>query len=164
MPIYDLPMGWIVLLNILLWLVIHLGMSYVAQRLPDSWFEQDNLWYQARRFESIRFYERRLKIKTWKKYLPDGARLFQGGFEKRNLQERSLPYYRTFVRETRRAEFAHLIQILPVALFVLFNPPWAMAVLLVYSLAMNLPCMITQRYNRLRFTRLIEKSKQKTAA
>jgi glycosyl-4,4'-diaponeurosporenoate acyltransferase len=163
MPLFVLPLGWIVLLNVVAWLIIHLGMSYLAQRMPDAWFERDRGWYKARRFESVHFYERVLLVKRWKQYLPDGARLFAGGFPKKSLQERSMDYYHTFLRETRRAEFAHLLQIAPVVFFVLFNPPWAMAILVVYALAMNLPCLITQRYNRLRFARLISKAKQKTA-
>ena len=39
--------------------------------------------------------------------------------------------------------------------FFLWNPWWADLVMVAYALAANLPCILAQRYNRLRFQRLL---------
>ena len=40
-------------------------------------------------------------------------------------------------------------------LFFLWNPWWADLIMLTYALMANLPCIFAQRYNRLRFQRLL---------
>ena len=40
-------------------------------------------------------------------------------------------------------------------LFFLWNRPWVGGLMVAYGILGNLPCILVQRYNRLRLTRLI---------
>lgn len=40
-----------------------------------------------------------------------------------------------------------------VPLFFLWNPWWADLVIVAYAIAANVPCIVAQRYNRVRFQR-----------
>jgi len=54
-----------------------------------------------------------------------------------------------------RAEFAHWLTMAGAPVFLLWNECWAELIMIVYALAVNLPCIIAQRYNRSRLRRLI---------
>ncbi len=150
----ELPMAWIVILNVTLWPLIQLGLAWGFLRLPVAWFNppRAGLW-----FETTTFYERWLGIKCWKDRLPDGARWFGGGFATRELAAIDAAYLRRFIRETWRGELCHGCAFLFVPLFCLWNPWWGDLVIVAYALAANAPCLIAQRYNRLRLRRLLAK-------
>ncbi len=151
MPI-ELPILWIIVLNVAGWLVIQLGLAWAFTRIPVSWFNPGG----ARAWErSGRFYERVFGIKSWKDRLPDAARWFGGGFAKGTLTGTKADYLRRFIRETWRGELCHCFALGCTPLFFLWNPWWGDAVILVYAVAANLPCIVVQRYNRLRLGRLL---------
>lgn len=146
----------IVVVNILVWLVIHLGMAWAGTRLPARLFSPRHWLYRARGWErGGRLYEQRLGIKRWKDRLPDGAALFAGGFRKAVLETKSPDYMQRFERETCRGEAVHWVVIVSSGFFFLWNPLWAGWVMIVYAVAANLPCILVQRYNRLRLARVI---------
>ncbi len=94
-------------------------------------------------------------MRSWKRLLPDGAP-WLGGFAKAGLQRRDRDYLETFRTESCRGEAAHLAQIPGVLATLAWNPwPVAASVIVVYALLSNLPCMIVQRYTRLRLNRLL---------
>ena len=70
------------------------------------------------------------------------------GFRKQ-LAAASREHLERFRVATVRAELAHLVMLAHAPLFVLFNPPWAAAVMVAFGALVNLPCMVTQRYNRI---------------
>jgi glycosyl-4,4'-diaponeurosporenoate acyltransferase len=154
----DLPPAWLIVINILAWLVIHLGVAWAGTRLPARWFRPGDWWYRERAWErGGRFYERAAGIRRWKDRLPDGAALFAGGFRKASLRAVTPEYLERFARETCRGEAVHAVVLLGAGLFFLWNPPWAGWVMVAYALLANLPCMLAQRYNRLRLRRLRER-------
>ncbi|MBN2576764.1 MAG: hypothetical protein JXP73_19530, partial [Deltaproteobacteria bacterium] len=59
--------------------------------------------------------------------------------------------------ETVRAELAHLVMLAHAPLFLLINPPWAAAVMVAFGALVNLPCMVTQRYNRILLDRKLRR-------
>ena len=145
----ELPAGWAVLLNAAAWLAIHFGVSWFSNRLPLSWFDPDGWLYRTRRWErGGRIYERVFRIRAWKRHLPDGAAAFRTGFRKRRMTGRSPQYCRTFVRETCRAELYHWLVFALVPLFFLWNPWWVAWPMVPYAIAVNLPCIVAQRFNR----------------
>ena len=153
----ELPPIWIALLNGLGIPVAHLGLSWLATRLPADWFTHDRIPFRRLPGESPKTYERCLKIRRWKRWLPDAAPWF-GGFAKRTITATDPAYFRTFIRETRRGEAAHLAQLVVISGFSLWTPwPWAL-VILAWALASNLPCLALQRYNRLRFLKHIREA------
>ena len=151
MPI-ELPIGWVVVLNVVGWPLIQFGLAWCFTRMPVTWFNPGS----ARAWEQGgRFYERFLAIKQWKDWLPDAARWFRGGFAKRSMAGTNADYLRCFIRETWRGELCHWSAIAFAPVFFLWNPWWADLVMVAYALAANLPCILAQRYNRARFQRLL---------
>jgi glycosyl-4,4'-diaponeurosporenoate acyltransferase len=151
----ELSAGWLVALDAGAWLVIHLGVSFFASRLPLSWFDPDGWPYRTRDWEhGGRVYDRVFLIRAWKRLLPDGAALFRAGFRKRRMSGRSPQYCRTFARETCRAELCHWLAFALVPAFFLWNPSYVAWLMVPYALASNLPCIVAQRFNRPRLVAL----------
>ncbi|KAA6456645.1 glycosyl-4,4'-diaponeurosporenoate acyltransferase [Acidobacteria bacterium AB60] len=141
--------------NLLGWPAIQLGISFAALRLPTRIFAGDSWLTTLRGWERDgTFYRNRLAIRSWKSRLPDGAS-WLGGFGKKKLRQRDRSYLERFLVETRRAEWAHWCMISCLPLFFLWNPPWARLVMTLYALASNLPCILTQRYNRIVLERAV---------
>jgi len=151
MPI-ELPVVWIIFLNVAGWFVIQLGMAWMFTRMPAKWFHPgpERTWEK-----NGRFYERIFAIKQWKDQLPDAARWFNGGFAKGTLSARESEYLARFIRETRRGELCHWLAIGCAPAFLIWNPWWGELIIIAYALAANLPCIIVQRYNRIRFVRIL---------
>lgn len=149
MRLVHFPTHITILLDVLAWFIIHLSVSYLGVWLPDRWFAQDKGIYRLRGWEREgAVYRDLLRIRTWKKWLPDGGGFFPQGFGKRKLQSKDRCYLDRFILETRRAELTHWLQILPVGFFFLWNEWWVGILMVVYALSVNLPCIIAQRYNR----------------
>ena len=147
----ELPTWAIVLLNCAGWPLIQLGLAWGFTRMPERWFHAPGTlpgeeWLHRRVF----------LVKRWKDRLPDAAAWFSGGFAKRALRGKDPAYLCRFIRETWRGELCHWCALAFVPLFFLWNPSWADAVIVAYALAANLPCILTQRYNRIRLRRLLE--------
>jgi glycosyl-4,4'-diaponeurosporenoate acyltransferase len=49
----------------------------------------------------------------------------------------------------------HWLAILPFRVFGFFTPPIVILYMLIYALAINMPCIIAQRYNRPRIVRIV---------
>jgi glycosyl-4,4'-diaponeurosporenoate acyltransferase len=154
----ELPIVWIVLLNVLAWLVIQLGLAWMMIGTPANRFNPRSslarLWSWER---SGRGYEKFLAIKRWKDRLPDAAGWFKGGFPKANLHAHTPDFLELFLRETWRGELTHWLALLTLPLFAIWNPGWGVAVNAAYAVALNVPCILAQRYNRGRFLRVLER-------
>jgi glycosyl-4,4'-diaponeurosporenoate acyltransferase len=151
MPI-ELPLIWIAILNITLWPVIQMTLAWGFMRMPAAWFDVPDRGFHL---ETRLFYERWFGVKHWKDRLPDGARWFGGGFVKNELLTTDAAYLERFIRETRRGELCHGCALLFVPIFFLWNPWWGNLVIVAYAIIANLPCVIAQRYNRLRLRHLL---------
>ena len=151
MPI-ELPIAWVVVLNVAGWPVIQFSLAWLFTRMPVAWF---NPPAPLTREPRGRIYERLLAVKRWKDRLPDAARWFGGGFAKGSLRATDPDYLRRFLRETWRGELCHWVALAFAPLFFLWNPWWADTVMVAYAVAANLPCILVQRYNRARFHRLL---------
>ncbi|HOY58603.1 MAG TPA: glycosyl-4,4'-diaponeurosporenoate acyltransferase [Verrucomicrobiota bacterium] len=151
MPI-ELPIGWVIVLNVAGWPAIQIGLAWAFTRMPAAWFNTRNPrgWE-----EGGRVYERIFAVKRWKDRLPDGARWFGGGFAKGRLRSADPGHLRRFVRETWRGELCHWAALAFVPVFFLWNPWWANLVIVAYAAAANVPCIVAQRYNRARFQRAL---------
>lgn len=145
----------LVLVNIVAWGVIHASTGYLVHRLPARLFLRDSWLTRPRRVEGDgRLYVRVLRIKRWKHLLPEAGAVFAGGFDKKRLTSRSEDHLTTYLRETRRAELGHWLAAAGAPLFFLWNPAWIGAVMVVYAVVANGPCVASQRYNRLRLARI----------
>jgi len=150
----EFPIALVITLNIAGWPVIQLGLAWAFTRMPVTWFNPGvaHAWEQGGRF-----YERFLGIKHWKDWLPDAARWFSGGFAKGGLADTRPDYLHRFIRETWRGELCHWCALGCAPVFFLWNPWWADLIMVGYGLLANLPCILAQRYNRLRLRRLLSR-------
>jgi len=154
----HLPSMPTILLDIAAWMIIHVGVSYLITHISLSSFDTGLWLYKQRKWEKDgKIYVKILRLKKWKKKLPDGAALFKKGFKKKHLNGLDGVYLDDFIRETCRAELTHWIMLLFSLVFFIWNPWWVGIVMIVYAILVNLPCIIIQRYNRIRLKRVYSK-------
>ena len=135
---------------------VHAVSGYAAHRLSPTWLERDRRLFAERAWEQGgRFYSRRLRIRRWKRLLPEAGDVFAGGFNKARLTSRRSDFLERYVRETRRAELAHWLMLAVMPAFFFWNPWYAGVLFQVYGVAVNVPCIASQRYNRARLVRVL---------
>jgi glycosyl-4,4'-diaponeurosporenoate acyltransferase len=157
----ELAPGAAVLVDCAAWAVIGTATGYAWHRMPADRLAQDGRLTRPRRFEQGgRWYERRLHIRTWKRYLPEAGGFFRGGYSKRHLRSRSTDELERFRIETRRAELTHWWVMAWIPLFWIWNPPPLFVAMVVYALVANAPCTAAQRYNRSRLDRMLERRRR----
>jgi glycosyl-4,4'-diaponeurosporenoate acyltransferase len=154
----DLPTLPTILLDVAVWMIIHVGVSYLMTHIPLNSFGAGSWLYKQRKWEKGgKIYIGIFKVKKWKKRLPEGAALFKKGFKKKQLEGVGSNYLDNFIKETCRAELTHWIMMLISPVFFIWNPWYVGIVMIVYALSVNLPCILTQRYNRIRLIRVFSK-------
>ena len=116
---------------------------------PQSWLYRQRIWERGGKT-----YKARLKVKKWKRLLPAVAVVVKVGFRKKHLGNADAAYVRRFILETCRAEFTHWVIFLFSLIFFLWNDWWIGLIMVAYGLATNMPCIVTQRYNRMRLERM----------
>jgi glycosyl-4,4'-diaponeurosporenoate acyltransferase len=142
------------------WAGLSVGAGYLCHRLPARWLAGDRVPFRLLGLERDgRWYERRLRIKRWKDRVPEAGDVFRGGFSKRAVRARDPAHLARFVVETRRAELTHWLLLAAAPFFFLWNPWWLGAVMVVYALVANVPCLVIQRYNRVRLVRVLAAAK-----
>lgn len=158
MQILFLPIGWTVALCFGGWFLIQLAAAHVCLKLPKEVLSPHRFLFRERAWEQGgRIYKRLFRVNRWKQLLPDGAAVIRSGFRKKRLTDFSRENLDRFLVESCRAELTHLLAILPFWVFGFIGPPRVIVYMLLYALAVNLPCIIVQRYNRPRVCSLMEK-------
>lgn len=148
----------ILTLNVLGWPAIHLALARYFLSLPDAYFAQDSWLTRERSFEqSGTLYRRVFAVQQWKGLLPDGAP-WLGGRAKKRVATRQVQGLKIFLIETRRAEVSHWCMLLCTPIFYLWNPAWACALITLYGLSANLPCILVQRANRIKVAHILRAS------
>ena len=162
MPIIKLTNTALILVDIFVWFVLHMGISIALLKVPLSFFEKNNsLFYSYSWEKNGIFWQTHFHVRSWKDRLPDGATLFKLGFKKKNLTEANDSYFNKFILESKRAELNHWLLLLPAPFFFLWNPPWAGWLIICYALIANCPFIIIQRYNRPRLEKIRLKRKER---
>lgn len=148
-----------ILLFFVIWAVAPLLLALVCLRLPDSLFDPSRFLWRAHQWEQEgRFYETVFHVRGWKHLLPDGGGVWKNrSYKKRNLTDYSEENLHRFLIETARGELTHWLGIFPFWVFGLFAPPFVVWIMLLYALAVNLPCIVAQRYNRPRVAVLMKR-------
>jgi glycosyl-4,4'-diaponeurosporenoate acyltransferase len=154
----DLPTLPTILLDIAVWLIIHVGVSYLMTHIPLSSFDARSWPYKQGKWEKDgKIYVRIFRLRKWKKRLPDGAALFKKGFKKKELKGVGNGYLDNFIKETCRAELTHWIMVVISPVFFIWNLCYVGIVMLIYAILVNVPCIMTQRYNRIRLKRVFSR-------
>ena len=161
MRLIYLPTFWTIVIDFIVWFIIHIGVVAMMVTIPAKHFNPNHWLYRSRKWEGEgNVYQEVLKIKKWKQHLPDGARVLgRLGFQKKKLNGSSPEYLEAFLIETCRAELTHWIFILFAPFFFLWNRPGVGLFMIFYALLENIPFIIAQRYNRYRFRRLLEQDR-----
>ena len=155
--VFQLGHFWVIFLNIAMILIIHLGISWACTKIPIERFNPYSRFFRIKKYErGGKIYTRIFKIKRWKNIIPDGAKMFRGGFPKKNLESCTQDYLYTFARETCRGELTHYLHMVPMPIFFLWNVWWGGVIMVIYLLIANIPCILLQRYNRARLLRVIK--------
>lgn len=130
------------------WFVFQVCAALIALRIPDRLLSPDRFPYRMFKWEKGGRFYLHLGVHRWKRLLPDGAAVTKGGYRKKSLNDYSQGNLERFLIESCRAELTHLLAIVPFWVFGLIAPPSILVFMLIYALAVNLPCMMAQRYNR----------------
>ncbi|WP_153730983.1 glycosyl-4,4'-diaponeurosporenoate acyltransferase CrtO family protein [Sporosarcina obsidiansis] len=159
MPLIELPLIWVVILDVVAWMVLHITISVVAQQVPINWFVRNERWFKSFSWEQEgRIWQRLFRVKKWKGYIPDGTLFIRSGYNKKQLHGMNSASLTDFLLESRRAEFVHWLMILPSILFFFWNPVWAAWLNVAYAVLFNVPLIVVQRFNRPRLERLLKSS------
>lgn len=148
------PLAAVLVLS-LVWLAIGVATGAAASLLPRRLLAHDTWLTRPRAFEDGgRFYQRVLRINRWKDSLPE-AGAFGGGESLAHIAARDPRTLSRFAEGTRRAEYVHWANVAAGPCFFVFLPPWGGAVMTVFALAVHVPFICIQRYNRPRVLRLL---------
>lgn len=148
------PLWIAVAVDAVAWAFVQVGTGYIAHRLPDRVLDHDSWLLRERAWErGGRFYVETVRIRRWKGLLPEAGAFFAGGVSKRSLGGRTGENLARLARETRRAELAHWLMMVPTPVFVACNRALLAPFMPLYALAVNVPCIAAQRYNRIRIRR-----------
>jgi glycosyl-4,4'-diaponeurosporenoate acyltransferase len=154
--VLQLPALGILAANALVWGIAQSASGLAVHRLPTSRLQRDGRLLRLAAVEDGgRLYDRVLGVRRWKDHLPEAGDLFRGGVSKRRLPPGDDGGVERFAVETRRAELGHWLSLTCLPLFPLWNPPIGVALMVAYGVAVNLPCIVVQRYNRGRCQRLL---------
>ncbi|WP_432353272.1 glycosyl-4,4'-diaponeurosporenoate acyltransferase [Sporosarcina sp. A2] len=165
MPIVELPLIWIIVVDAIAWAFFHIAISLLTVRIPFQWFIRNKHLFESFHFERQgNLWQRLFRVKSWKQLIPDGTMVIRKGYTKKSLHGNDMSSLEEFVVESRRAELTHWLSIAPVALFFLWNPVWASLLNVAYAVLFNVPIVIAQRYNRPRLERLIARKQNKPRA
>ncbi len=144
-----------IIIDILAWLLIHVSVSLAIDKIPPNSFNPASWLYRERKWENGgRIYQRLLGIKKWKGLLPDGAAILKNRFRKKRLGNPDAAYISRFIAETCRAELIHWGIFIFSPLFLIWNEWWIGLIMIAYGFVVNVPCIVTQRYNRIRLKRI----------
>lgn len=156
--IVHLPDGIAVLVSSVAWLLIGVITGFALHKMSVGRFDHDSRLTRERAFEDHgRWYQRRLRIRSWKDRLPEKGDLFRGGFSKRHLASRSSEHIERFVAETRRAETVHWSNLCAGPVFLIWCRPLLGALMIMFGVLAHLPFIAVQRYNRARLNQLLSK-------
>jgi len=153
-----------ILLDIVIWVIIHLSIGYWTSRIPANVFNPESALFRTRKWEKDgMFYEKYFRVKAWKDHLPSGAALYEDAYEVKHIGDYSTENLRTWILESCRSEFCHYLMIIPGFFFFLWNTVNVGWIMVAYAFANNIIPIIMQRYNRPRVKKLLrymERSKK----
>jgi glycosyl-4,4'-diaponeurosporenoate acyltransferase len=139
--------------NAVAWLVAGSVVGFVFARRDWNKFHALGPFTRIQRFESRLFYERVLRVRKWKHFLPEAGTWF-GGISKRKLPSVEEGGRRRLLAESLRAERVHwtLLTLIPISIG--WNAGWWIAFNTAIGIAINVPCIAVARYNRIRLSLL----------
>ncbi|MCM3594656.1 glycosyl-4,4'-diaponeurosporenoate acyltransferase [Metabacillus idriensis] len=155
----ELTNGAALFLNIAVWLLIHLSVSFFSVRMSERFIGKFNGIFASFSWERSGIFYEKIQIRKWKDRLPEAGHLFKGGFSKKTLTGKRRSELERFLHETKRGELSHWLQLMPCLFFFIWNTPAAGLFNVLYAFVFNSPFILIQRYNRIRLRRVLQKKK-----
>jgi glycosyl-4,4'-diaponeurosporenoate acyltransferase len=143
--------------NLLTFFLFSIVITLLSNRMPDGLYSSRNWILREREWEKKgEIYQQILKVKLWKKFLPELSDFAKGVFPKKTIKEFSKDYLQKFLFESRKSEVTHWCIIFSAVLFYLWNDFNSASLILAIAAVLNLPYIIIQRYNRPRIMEVVE--------
>ncbi|MCJ7773344.1 MAG: hypothetical protein MUP22_09455 [Desulfobacterales bacterium] len=159
MQIIFLPMPYAIILCFILWPLFQTLPAYVCHKVNNKYFYPFMFFYRAHKWEKNGLiYKQLFKVNLWKRYLPESSSFIKGNYNKKSLVDFSETSLNKYLLESCRAEMIHWLAIIPFWIFGLFAPAKVISYMFIYAIAVNLPCIVVQRYNRPRIISLLQKN------
>lgn len=163
MRLISIPDDHALLVDILVWIIIHLSIGFGSSRIPIAWFNVQQFLYRSYKWEQGgKIYQRLFRVHSWKSLLPNGGALYPNTFSIRRLNTYTIEYLERWLQESCRAEFCHWMMILPGFLFFFWNNILLGWWMVFYAVLNNLFPIIVQRYNRPRMHHLLNQMRRKS--
>jgi glycosyl-4,4'-diaponeurosporenoate acyltransferase len=140
-------------LTVLVWVVCGVVVGWSYARRPWQTMLTCGVITSLRRWERRDFYERVLRVRAWKDMLPEAGTWF-GGISKRSLPRHLDGGLQRFVAESLRAERVHLAYLLCIVVTMSWTRGWWLFLTFGFAIAVNVPCIVVARYNRIRLAHL----------
>ena len=155
--IRSADIGDVIFINFLLMILWHLIVLFLCKCSDISLFNPERRMYSLKKWEKNgKFYTDILKIKKWKDRLPQYVA--KNGFSKRTLSYRlNKEYINRFIVETCRAEWNHLMCCMYFIISVFINSKLNALIFSIIPIAINLPFLFIQRFNRIRLYKLVNR-------
>ena len=152
---YLEPMNTFIL-DVLVWVIFHLGIGYLSLKFPENWLDPNLHFFQAHPWEEEgKLYQRLFNVRSWKHLIPDGSKAYKHAYSIKHLASSELSHLKRWLKESVRSELCHWFMILPVPLFFLWNSIKGGWLMVLYAFLNNLVPIILQRFNRPRMHRLL---------
>lgn len=154
--VFDVGDPWAVGASALTWATVSLVVGYRANQWPPQRLEHTGLLTTMRRWErGGAFWQRWLRVRSWKDRLPEAGAFFAEGTSTRRIPSRSTADLGRFRRETVRAERVHWAILASTPVHLLWCRPTVMAGMVAFGVLFNAPFIVIQRFNRGRLERVI---------
>ncbi len=162
MQIIFLDLMQTLILDVIVWAVLHLSIGYISSKIPLEQININHWFFQTFKWEKDgTIYDKWLKVKSWKKYIPNGSALYKGSFSIRRLQTFDMEYLTRWLKESIRAEICHWAMTFPCTLFFLWNNVVLGWLMVAYAFLNNLVPIVAQRFNRPRVRRMLEIARER---
>ena len=148
--------------DILAWVVFHLGIGFSSSRIPLSWLHPEYRFFHTYKWEKEgMIYEKIFHVRSWKHIIPNGSAVYRGMFSIKNLPTNEPEYLKRWLKESVRSEICHYLMIIPGFLFFLWNNVFVGWLMVAYAFLNNLVPIILQRFNRPRMRKLLTQIEKK---
>jgi len=144
------------ILDVLVWVIFHLGIGYFSLKFPENWQDPNLRFFRSYDWEDEgKLYQRLFNVRAWKYLIPDGSKTYKHAYSIKHLAGSEMSHLTRWMQESVRSELCHWFMILPAPLFFLWNSIKGGWWMVVYAFLNNLVPIILQRFNRPRMRRLI---------
>ena len=87
MTTYALSQGQIILIDVIVWIILHLSIGYVTSRIDINRFNPDSVLFRPKPWEQDgEIYQKFFRVRSWKKFLFSGAAVYRDAYEIKNLK------------------------------------------------------------------------------